>query len=98
MLYVDFKVDETSSRLCICVAGAIAKLGKELGFQFHAVKVMDAFRIVYPQYWSERNAIANFNRHMKFFKTHYGHGKLFSTASFLEGSLDPVLSLANLYM
>jgi hypothetical protein len=73
-------------------------LGKELGSRFPAAEVMDAFGIVYPQYWSERDADANFDRHLKVLKTHYGHGKSFSTASFPEGSLDPVLSLANLDM
>jgi uncharacterized protein YijF (DUF1287 family) len=68
-----------SSELYICVAAAAAKLGKELGSRFPTAEVMDAFQIVYPQYWNERDTDANFDHHLKVLKTHYSHGKSFST-------------------
>jgi hypothetical protein len=60
--------------------------------------LMDAFGMIYPQYWKEKVADANFDRHLKILKEHYGSTKEFSTAQHLEGTLDPMLSPTTLDM
>jgi hypothetical protein len=57
---------------------------------------MDAFGIVYPQYWQDREYNANFDSHLKILKVHYGYSTPFITMQHLKGQLDLVLSLATL--
>jgi hypothetical protein len=59
---------------------------------------MDAFGMIYPQYWKDKSADANFERHIKVLKGHYGTSTQFSTTAHPEGLLHPMLSPATLDM
>jgi hypothetical protein len=70
----------------------------QLTKRFPAAHLMDEFGLIYPQYWRQKSADANFDRHIKILKEHYGTTKAFSTAMHPEGQLDPVLSPTTLDM
>jgi hypothetical protein len=76
----------------MCIAEAAEKLVAQLTNQFPAAHLMDAFRLIYPQYWSDKEADVNFDRHLKILKKHYGSAKPFSTANHPEGQVEPMLS------
>ena len=59
---------------------------------------MDAFRLIYPQYWSDKEADMNFDRRLKILKEHYKSAKPFSNAYHLEGQVEPILSPTELDM
>jgi hypothetical protein len=59
---------------------------------------MDVFGIIYPQYWQDKDCDANFDRHLKILKAHYGYPCPFRTVQNPDGMSDPVLSLASLDM
>jgi hypothetical protein len=57
---------------------------------------MDALGVIYPQYWLEDNCEANFEKHLQIIKEYYGQVRPFSIATYPQGSIDPILSLAKL--
>jgi hypothetical protein len=59
---------------------------------------MDALGVIYPQYWTEKECDSNFEKKLRIIKAHYGHSMPFSTAAFLEGSVNSILSPVNLDM
>jgi hypothetical protein len=77
---------------------ATAKLVEQLSCRFPSAGLMDALGIIYPQYWLDPNCDTNFERHIRILKEQYGTSKPFSTAAFPEGSVNPILSPANLDM
>jgi hypothetical protein len=82
----------------MCIAEAVEKLVAQLTNRFPAAHLMDAFGLIYPQYWSDKEADMNFDRHLKILKEHYGSVKPFSTANHLEGQVEPMLSPTTLDM
>ena len=77
---------------------AAAKLVEQLSCWFPSVGLMDALEIIYLQYWLDPNCDTNFERHIRILKEHYGTSKSFSTVAFPEGSVNPILSPANIDM
>jgi hypothetical protein len=59
---------------------------------------MDAFGIIYPQYWQDKDCDTNFDRHLKILKAHYGYPCPFRTVQNPDGMSDPVLLFAYLDM
>ena len=62
------------------VASAAKKLIQELEVRFPSASLMDAFGLVYPQYWMGTTADEDFQRHLDILKEHYGHTKEFNSA------------------
>jgi hypothetical protein len=82
----------------MCIAEAAKRLVAQLTNQFLAAHLMDAFGLIYPQYWSNKEANMNFDRHLKILKEHYGSAKPFSTTNHPEGQVEPMLSPTMLNM
>ena len=61
------------------MAGAAQKLIQELEVRFPSASLMDAFGLVYPQYWVGATADEDFQRHLDVLKEHYGHTMEFNT-------------------
>jgi hypothetical protein len=58
-----------------CVtAGAAEMLVKELEDRFPAHHVMNAFGILYPQFWCQGSAEEMFDKHLRTLMDTYGHG------------------------
>jgi len=57
-------------------AGAATMLIAELDVRFPAQHVMNAFGILYPQYWCMPDAEEMFDSHMRTLMDTYGHGKI----------------------
>ena len=68
----------------------------QLSARFPASTLMDALGIVYPQYWLDKHCDSNFDKHIRVLKEQYGTLKPFSTATFPEGTVPPILSPSNL--
>jgi hypothetical protein len=80
------------------IAEAAEKLVAQLTNRFPAVHLMDAFGLIYLQYWSDKEADVNFDRHLKILKEHYRSAKPFSTTNHPEGQVEPMLSPTALEM
>lgn len=63
------------------MAGAANKLIEELDSRFPAQNVMSALGIMYPQFWCEGNAEAQFDGHLRVLMETYGHGKVLGVGS-----------------
>lgn len=48
----------------------------ELDSRFPAHHVMNAFGILYPQYWCQLDAEQSFDKHLQILIETYGHGKI----------------------
>ncbi len=57
------------------LTGAIKRSRRELEIRFLAHRVMDALRIVYPQYWLQLDCDASFAKHLEVLKTKIYYGK-----------------------
>ena len=55
------------------MAGTAQKLIRELEVRFPSASLIDAFGLVYPQYWMGATADEDFERHLDVLKEHYGH-------------------------
>jgi hypothetical protein len=74
------------------IAEPAEKLVAQLTNRFPAAHLMDAFGLIYPQYWNDKEVDVNFDRHLKILKEHYGSAKPFSTANHPEAQVEPMLS------
>lgn len=60
---------------CFC-AGAASLVISELDARFPAQSVMNAFGILYPQYWCQGDAEEQFENHLRCLMDNYCHGKI----------------------
>jgi hypothetical protein len=58
------------------LVGAAKMLVEELDARFPAHHVMNAFGILYPQYWVQLSAEEMFDKHLRILMDTYGHGKI----------------------
>lgn len=64
-----------STNQCLC-AGAASLVIAELDARFPSQQVMNAFGILYPQYWCQGDAEEHFDKHLRCLLDNYGHGKI----------------------
>lgn len=63
--YWTFKCSNIAQTLC-----------DELNWHFPQQELLDAFRIIYPQYWRQEGADASFSYHLAILKKSYGDARL----------------------
>ena len=71
------------------IAEVVEKLVAQLTNQFPATHLMDAFGLIYPQYWNDKETDMNFDHHLKILNEYYKSAKPFSTANHPEGQVEP---------
>ena len=66
-----------SDEVALCIAEVAQSLCNELDRRFPQQSLLDAFGIVYPQYWKQDGADESFAKHLSVLKDFYCHPKVF---------------------